>query len=252
MRVACGLPPGICRREHIARRLEDAEQDGEDFEARCPVCGHGGFRISKAAIRKYRHIWTCACKRCGRGRGCSAGILRVYLLRLDVAPGCLGLYDGAAAKEIGGEVARLMDRAISDILATPRLRPADMRLVLAEAQGRKVPDEFKEFVKFARSLGVGKTQAQEAAARWGCRPPDCPPLTGGGVVDTSRNTGAVEAVKRASSEPRGRSESDQSTVGIRPADETDTGRSGAIGVPNVRRSETDRQNVNDKNRRPAA
>lgn len=240
--MACGSPPATCRREHIAALLDDAEHDGEDFEARCPACGHGGFRISKPAVRKYRHIWTCACKRCGRGRGCPAGILRVHLLRLDIPPACLGLYDGAAAKEIGPEVARLMDLAINDILAVPRLRPADMRLVLAEAQGRKVPDEYTEFVKFAKSIGIGHQQAYEAARRWIGRPPDLsPPQTGGGVVDTSHNTGPAELVKPLRSRQREATE----TVDAAYGDRRETGE--IVATETVERTLG-----NNKNRRPAA
>ena len=178
--MACDLGADGCRRMHIAARLDDVEEDGGDYEARCPSCGHRGFRISRARVRTYRNIWTCACSRCK----CTPGQLRAVLLGLDILPGCLGTYDGPVQRTVDPETARRMDLAIRDILATPHLKPADMRLVLAEAQGRKIPEEFTPFVKFARSLGIGKTQAQEAAARWGCRPPDSrPPQTGGQDVD---------------------------------------------------------------------
>lgn len=229
--------PTTCRREHIAPCLADTQPDGIDFEARCPVCGHGGFRISSPTRSNYPHIWTCACKRCG----CKPGGLRVALLQQGVPSNCLGSYGGPVAKSIHPETARKMDLAISDILATPHLKPADMRVILAEAQGQKVPDDFTGFVKFARGLGIGKTQAQEAAARWGCRPSDCRPLTGGGVVDTSRSTDASALVKSLRSEPRGRSETDRTTVGNRPTDKTDNRRSGDMLPRNARKSVSDQR-----------
>lgn len=166
--MACDLKPDLCRERHIASRLAAAEPDGPDFEARCPLCNQGGFRVSRAKVRAYRNVWTCA-----RCKG-AASDLRVALLGLDIPAPCLGIYDGPVQKTIDPDTARRMDLAIRDILATPRLKPADMRIVLAEAQGHKVPEEFKPFVKWATGLGIGKTQAQEAAARW-CRPPDCRP-----------------------------------------------------------------------------
>jgi hypothetical protein len=177
--LACDLAADACRREHIARYLVSPEPDGTDYEAHCPACGHGGFRVSAARVRAYRNVWTCACKLCR----CTPGAIRAALLVRDIPAACLGIYDGPVRKDIDPEAARTMSRAIGDILAVPHLRPADMRLMLAEAQGRKVPGEFGLCVKFAVSLGIGKTQAKEAAGRW-CRPSDSHPQTGGGVVDT--------------------------------------------------------------------
>ena len=177
--MACHLGPDACRAAHIAGVLDDAEQDGADYEARCPVCGHRGFRISHARVRAYRNVWVCNCQRCK----CPVGLLRAKMLGRDVSPGCLGTYDGPVQRAVDPEAARRMDLAIRDILAVPHLKPADMRIVLAEAQGQKVPEEFRPFVKWAVSIGIRPTQAKEAAARW-CRPPDSrPPQTGGRGVD---------------------------------------------------------------------
>ena len=209
--MPCGLSPNQCRRDHVAGCLEDAEADGTDFEARCPNCGHGGFRISQPTrSRSLRHIWTCSCKRCK----CSPGAIRAALLQLDISRACLGSYDGNAPKDIRPEVARNQSLAIRDILATPHLRPADMRLILAEASGHEVPTETNPFVKFAMAQGVGRRQAYEAATRW-CRPSDCHPKPRGGVVDTSRNTDEGIGVKSASSELPDRAETAQSTCGHR-------------------------------------
>ncbi len=164
--MACDLGPDACRREHIASRLAGIKPDGADYEARCPACGRGGFRISKPRSRRLRHIWTCA------GRRCPAGTLRVALLRLGITAACLGVYDGDNAREIPPGIARAMDQTINDILATPGLKLQDVRLALAEAQGRKIPDEYTAFVKFAKSIGLAHQQAYEAARRWVSRPPD--------------------------------------------------------------------------------
>jgi hypothetical protein len=175
--VECESDPDSCRRMHIAARLADAEPDGADFEACCPVCGHGGFRVSHPTrSRRLRNVWTCACKRC-KGR-CEAS-LRGELLRLDISPACLGTYDGENNRDIPPDTARAMDRAISDILAVPGLKPADMRIMLAEARGQKIPTEYAEFVKFAKDAGIGHQQAYEAARRWVGRPSGCPPSNRG-------------------------------------------------------------------------
>lgn len=202
--LACGASPATCRRDHIAPHLDSAEPDGEDFETRCPACGHGGFRVSQPTrSRRLRHVWTCACPRCK----CPAGAVRSVLLQLGIAAGCLGSYDGDSAKEIPADIARAMDLAISDILATPGLKLQDVRLVLAEAQGRKIPEnDYSEFVKFAKSIGLAHQQAYEAARRWVSRPSGRPPQTGGRVVDTSRNTEQGIDVKPRRPQPHGPTE----------------------------------------------
>lgn len=199
--MACDSSPDDCRRAHIASRLDDAESDGSDYEARCPVCGHGGFRVSRPTrSRRLRNVWTCACAKCR----CPAGALRIGLLRLDIPAACLGSYDGDHAKEIPADIAQAMDLAISDILATPGLKLQDVRLILAEAQGRKIPlEDYTEFVRFAKGIGLAHQQAYEAARRWVRRPPDSPPHPGEGVVDTSRNTKPGNDVKPRRSQPRG-------------------------------------------------
>jgi len=175
--VACNTDPFTCRRDHIASHLEDAEADDGDFEARCPCCGHGGFRVSKPTrSRSYRHIWTCACPWCR----CRPGAIRVALLKLGIRAACLGIYDGDVTRAIQPEAARRLDLAARDILATSGLRPADIRIIIAEALGRKVPEDYRAFVRFAIEAGVGRRQAYEAAARW-CRPSDLSPPTNRGV-----------------------------------------------------------------------
>ncbi len=246
--MACQTDPAKCRREHIARHLDDAKPDDGDYEARCPKCGHSTFRISKPDRSKYRNIWTCACGRCK----CSASDLRATLLQRGIPADCLGLYDGPIQKTIAPDIARKLELAVRDILTVPRLSPADIRLILAEAQGRVVPEEFRPFVKFAVSIGIGSTQAKEAAKRW-CRPADSPPVPGGGVIDTSRSTGATAVVKPPRPEHQDRSETVRETVGNRPTGIPDIRRSEVTLVQDVLKSETGERTLEDKdNRRPAA
>lgn len=239
--MTCGLSPSTCRRNHIAPQLKNAEADGGDYEAPCPACGHGGFRISQPTrSRSYRHIWTCACRRCK----CSPGVVRVALLKLDIDMGCLGLYCGNSPTAVQPEAARRMDRVISDILAAPHLKSADVRLALAEAQGRVIPEEYREFVRFAKDIGISQQQAYEAARRWVGRPSDCPPLTGGGVVDTSRSTAPGSDVKPRSSQPRDLTEKVRQPY--RKSEEQ------AACDPEAFTEKVNRTLDDNKNRRPAA
>ena len=258
--MACHTHSGPCRGAHIARPLgliPNPRSPG-DFEGPCPECGHGGYALSAPTRSKYRNIWSCNCRRCNNGKGCPPGVIRQAMLRKGINPWCLGSYDGAGPRAgIDPEAARRMDQAISDILAVPHLKPSDMRIVIAEAQGAKIPGDFTGFVKFARGLGIGKTQAQEAAARWGCRPSDLSsPHPGEGVVDTSRSTESGSVVKPRSSQPHERSETDQKQPLGR--SETDRFQSHGRSVSDQRtsRDETESLTVrpqrNKRSRRPAA
>lgn len=232
--MACKLNPDTCRGKHIASRLNDAERRSADWEARCPICQHSTFRVSVPRVRKYRHIWTCACKGCG----CTAGAIRVALLKLGIMGWCLGVYDGPVERKVAPEIARNVDLVLRDIWATPHLKPADMRLALAEAQGHEVPTEYRPFIKFAMSIGISKTRAKEAAEDW-CRPSDGRPHTRGAGSQTSRNTTPTALVKPPSSEPQEWSVSDQQLTRNGPSGITDNRRSEGNGAGNVRRSETD-------------
>ena len=247
--IPCATAAGTCRHKHVAAPLglvPNPRRPG-DFEGTCPECGHGGFAFSAPdRSRTLRSMWSCNCKKCNRGRGCLPGVLRAALLRLGISARCLGDYDGSGGKEVPAETARKLQLAVSDILAIPHLKPADMRIILAEAQGQKVPEEFRPFVKFDISLGIGKTQAQEAAARWGCRPSDSRPQTRGAVADASRNTQPGVVVKRGSSGARGRSVSDQEPVGFRPTDISDTRTSEAIVPQQAQRSVSGQRTPKDE------
>lgn len=178
--MPCGRGFDLCRAEHIAVKLRDYRQVGTDWEARCPVCGHPTFRISRADNKRYRHVWTCACK----PRHCQPETMRAELLALGIMPGCLGLYAASAKAGTDPDMATRLDAITADILAAPGLRPSDMRILIAEARGQKVPGDKRAFAKWAQTIGIGRRQAYEAADRW-CRPPDGHPSRGGQVQDQS-------------------------------------------------------------------
>jgi hypothetical protein len=165
--MGCPVGPHQCRAKHIAPKLRDVVPDSGDFEARCPVCGHKTFRISAPKQARYRHIWTCACKRCK----CSASQLRAAQLAAGIAPGCLGSYGASSKTPADPAVMAMLVQAVDDILSAPRLKPSDIRIILAEAKGQKVPTDPKAFVPWAISIGIGRRQAYEARDRW-CRPAD--------------------------------------------------------------------------------
>jgi hypothetical protein len=176
--MTCPSEADRCRAEHVAPKLSDAEQASADYEARCPVCRHGGFRISHASKSRYRHVWVCACRRCH----CGPAAIRAELMRLGVRPGCLGGYGidlKPATDPIG---AAKLKEAVDLVLGWPGLDQSEMRIILAEARGDKVPDEYREFVRFAKGIGIGQANAYKVAGKM-CRPPDCPPPPGEGGVD---------------------------------------------------------------------
>lgn len=177
--MACGKEPSPCRAEHIAPKLASPEPDGGDYEARCPVCGHGGFRISAAREKRYRHVWTCNCKRCK----CDAAAIRTALLNLSVMPGCLGTYAMQFRTRTDPAAAALLESTVREILAVPGLKPSDMRIILAEALGEKVPQDFAVFIKWAMGLGISRSEAYRCATRW-CRPSGGSSSPEGRVVDT--------------------------------------------------------------------
>jgi hypothetical protein len=109
--------------------------------------------------------------------------MRAALLGLGITPSCLGSYGISPKAGTDPAMAARLDAATTDILAAPHLKPSDIRILLAEARGQKVPEDYRQFVRWAMELGISRTRAYEAAARW-CRPPDSPPNRGGGVVDT--------------------------------------------------------------------
>lgn len=171
--MTCPLGADQCRADHIAARLSEAEQDGTDFEARCPVCRHGGFRVSRPEKARWRNIWTCACKRCR----CDAAAIRAELMRLGARSGCLGGYGMDLKAGADPVAAAALREAVNLVLSWPGLDPSMMRLILAEARGDKIPDGYGEFAKFARSIGISRRHSYDLAAEH-CRPSDSP-LPGG-------------------------------------------------------------------------
>lgn len=174
--MACPAGPDACRAAHIAVRLRDAVQDGTDWKARCPVCGHKSFRISHADAKPLRNRWTCACKPCR----CQTA-LRGALLALGAMPGCLGIYQ-LGLKTPEPAAAAALREAVDLILAWPGLDPSMMRLMLADARGDKIPDEYRDFARFAQQIGVGRRHSYNLAEKH-CRPSGSPPPPGEGSAD---------------------------------------------------------------------
>lgn len=176
--MACG-PAEQCRTQHIAAKLRDAEPDGTDYEARCPVCNHGGFRISKAKAKSYRHVWTCNCRRCR----CDPVAIRAALLALGISRSCLGNYVLDLKPAADPVAAAALREAVDLILNWPGLDPSEMRLMLAEARGDKIPDDYSGLAKYGQSIGISRAHSFRMAAKL-CRPPDASSSPEGGVVDT--------------------------------------------------------------------
>ena len=131
------------------------------------ACGHGRIQDLEAGLsRKYRHIWTCACKRCGRG-----AVSRRQSLRVQPAPGRdVPDYLPRPLRRCGSPRGRSRPEVAPGLwtwpamphLAGPRLAWADIRLALAEAQGRKVLDRLHRVREVRQEHRVGHQQAYEA------------------------------------------------------------------------------------------
>ncbi len=169
-----GQDPGLGRRGAIAKRLglEESSTKRGQFEGRCPECSRDSFSIKGPDKSKLLHIWTCAAS-----KSCSAEIIRAAMLRRGIQPGWLGGYGSKVSND--PHLAARVEAAVRDIIAAPGLKPADIRIVLAEALGLEVPGDYRAFIGFAQSIGIGRTQAYEAASRWACRPSGSPPPEGG-------------------------------------------------------------------------
>jgi hypothetical protein len=178
--VACRRADDQCRAQDIARYLRDARQDGNDWESRCPLCDHKSFRVSAPERTRWRNIWTCACK--GHPK-CDGGSLRAELLRLGIRPACLGNWAIDLKPAADTVAAAELRETVDMILNWPGLDPSEMRFMLAEARGDKIPDDYREFARFAQGIGIGRRNSYNLAER-NCRPSGCLP-PGGGVEDQS-------------------------------------------------------------------
>lgn len=207
--MPCGLSPDECRRDHVAARLDGAEADGADFEARCPACGHGGFRVSRPTLTKMRNMWTCHCRICHIGQGCPTKVTRAAMIRKKIPPWCLGTYIGKGKSGADLDRLRKIAQTVDDLInACPVLSAADMVMLLADARGDKIPDNYKDCAKFAKDLGMSNGNAYNIAAKWtagsGSRPPDSevPPLTGGGSRGLQSYHPGAEPCQTPRSEPQ--------------------------------------------------
>lgn len=250
--MPCGLSPNQCRRDHIAGRLDGAEADGADFEARCPSCGHGGFRVSRPTLTKMRNVWTCNCKICNGRKGCPTRVTRAAMIRRKIPPWCLGSYIGkdkpAADLDRLLKIAQTVDDVIN---ACPVLSAADITMLLADARGDKIPEDYSECAAFAKKkLGMSNGNAYNVAAKWttgsSSRPPgvEVPPQTGGGSRGLQSYHAEAELCQTPRSEDQNlpRVGNEDSKSWKEPALDEDS------GVPTLGKRTRD----DNKNRRPAA
>jgi len=248
--LACDLGPDACRREHIASKLDSPEPDGPDFEARCPSCGHGGFRVSRP-VTKMRHVWTCNCKICNGGKGCPAKVTRAAMLRKGIALWCLGSYIGK--DKPGADIDRLLRIAqtVDDVInCCPALSASDITMLLAAARGDDIPDEYKECAAYARGLGMSRANSYNVAEKWtggsGSRPSglEVPPQTGGGSQRLQSYHAEAEPCQTPSSEAQ-----ECPSLGFDPSNSwTEITLDGAPGSPSLGQRTQD----DNSNRRPAA
>lgn len=169
--AACKAEPISCRRKHIAdAHLEDARPNSRrswQIDARCPVCGHGGFAITAGDQGPYppRHIWHCNCHRC------HPADIRAALIRRGVNEGCLGNYARRMSQSSSEDIDIIkMRAALAAVLSDPNIRAlADLKLRVAEVIWGEAPTDWFGFLEFAERAGVQRSKRYEAAARWGRR-----------------------------------------------------------------------------------
>jgi hypothetical protein len=95
------------------------------------------------------------------------------MIREGIPVACLGSYIGKERRDVPPDVARKISQTIDDILNSPTLKAADIRILLAEARGDKIPDEYGPCAAYLMSIGLGRSNAYNFAEReTGCRPPD--------------------------------------------------------------------------------
>lgn len=160
-----------CRQRDIAQPagLSPKRDHPWNFGGRCPVCGRTGFAVE--ASTSYRHYWTCrasakAAKTDPSIQPCQPADIRAALAGLGIPDACLGDYAIRQRPAAGSDREKLAQ--IRTMLADPKLhKPADLRIRLWEVFHGEAPHDYRAFVAFARAAGVGRTQAQDAAGRWG-------------------------------------------------------------------------------------
>jgi hypothetical protein len=124
-----------------------------------------------------RNIWTCNCKICNGGKGCTTKTTRAAMLRKKIAPWCLGSYIGKGKPESDLDQLRKIAQTVEDIInCCPVLSAAEIVMALAEARGDKIPEEYTECAAYARSLGITRANSYNVAEKWtrgsSSRPPD--------------------------------------------------------------------------------
>lgn len=153
---------GLPRRRRIARELglEEKGKPGQ-FQGPCPLCGRPGFSIMRPDDANWLHIWVCAA---GRKHLCTDAAVREWLLGHFPAQ-WLGGY-GETRSAIDPQQSRRLREAADIILANSGLDPSWMRIMLADARGDKIPDDYSGFARFAQSIGIGKSHSYRLAGRF--------------------------------------------------------------------------------------
>jgi hypothetical protein len=251
--LACGADSDACREKDIAQTLglRPNPRSPGDFEGNCPECGHGGFALSKPTLTKMRNIWVCNCKICNGGKGCPAKAARAAMLRKKIPPWCLGTYIGKDKPEADLDRLRKIAQTVDDLInACPVLSASDMVMLLADARGDKIPDDYSECAGFARKLGMSNGNAYNVAAKWtggsGSRPTDArvPPQTGGG----SRGLQSYHPEAEPCQTPRSEAQNLPKVGNDDSKSWTESTLDDAPGIPKVGKRTVD----SNKNRRPAA
>jgi hypothetical protein len=173
------------------------------------------------------------------------------MIRRKIPPWCLGTYIGTSKPEADLDRLRKIAQTVDDVInACPTLSAADIVMVLADARGDKIPEDYKDCAKFAKDLGMSNGNAYNVAAKWtagsSSRPPDSqvPPQTGGGSRGLQSYHAEAEPCQTPRSEPRNRPKvgnGDSKSWKETTLDEDS-------GVPTLGKRTLD----DNKNRRPAA
>lgn len=210
--MPCERDPDACRAQDIAEPLHlrpNPRRPG-DWEGHCPECGHGGFALSKPTLTRMRHIWSCNCKICNGGNGCSPRAVRAAMLRRKIRLWCLGSYVGKDKPKHDLDRLLKIAQTVDDVInCCPALSAADMVMALADARGDKIPEDYGECAAFAeKHLGMSHGNAYNVARKWATnfprsRPPGAgvPPQTGGVSQDSSRTTAERNRVNTAGQSP---------------------------------------------------
>ena len=118
----------------------------------------------------------CLLARCPEPCGCRCeGVFHGLLVSVPVPcddgraqriVAATGRDEGALDALNDPEAAERLFRVVHYIFADPKLTAADIRIMLAVAIGRELPDTYGEFARFAKHAGIDRSYAYRIAKRW--------------------------------------------------------------------------------------